>query len=145
MKTRISKVLEEKGGDVYSVKPDDMVFDALQLMANHKIGAVMILHGEHPLGIFTERDYMNKIILKDHSSKNVMIKDVMTSKLVVVSPDTQVDEALAVMTEQHCRHLPIIENKKLVGIVSIGDLVRRVIKDQDVAIKSLSEYIALSY
>lgn len=145
MKTRISKVLEEKGGAVYSVKPEETVYDALQLMAKHKIGAIMILEGEQPLGIFTERDYMNKIILQDRSSKNVMIKDVMTSELVVVSPDSQVDEALAVMTEKHCRHLPIIENKKLVGIVSIGDLVKRVIKDQDVAIKSLSEYIALSY
>ena len=145
MKTRISKVLEEKGAAVFSVNPDITVYEALQVMAKHKIGAIMVIDGEHSLGIFTERDYMNKIIVQDRSSKNVLIKDVMSGQLVVVSPDTQVDEALAIMTEKHCRHLPIVDNKKLVGLVSIGDLVKRVIKDQNVAIKSLSEYIALSY
>jgi CBS domain-containing protein len=145
MKTRISDVLKEKTGKIFSVTPKTTVYDALRLMAEHKIGAVLVMDGENIAGIFSERDYMEKIILKDRSSRDTPIKDVMTSRVVFITPDTMVEEGLSVMTEKRCRHLPVLENKKLAGLVSIGDLVRRTIKDQKVAIKNLTEYIALSY
>jgi CBS domain-containing protein len=145
MNTRISDILQKKGEEVYSVTPKTTVFEAIRVMAGHKIGAVLVMEEERIVGIFTERDYMNKIILEDHSSKETQVKDVMTSKVAFVTPDTLIEEGLAVMTEKRCRHLPVLDNKKLVGIISIGDLVRQMIQDQKVAIKSLTEYIALSY
>jgi CBS domain-containing protein len=145
MKTRISDILQKKGDKVYSVSPKTTVFEAIRVMAGHKIGAVLVMDDDRIAGIFTERDYMNKIILEDHSSKETQVKDVMTTKVVFITPDTFIEEGLAVMTEKRCRHLPVLDNKKLVGMVSIGDLVRQLIQDQKVAIKSLTEYIALSY
>lgn len=144
MKTRISDILQKKGRNVVSVTPNTTVFGAIHVMADQKLGAVLVMDEDRIVGIFTERDYMNKIILEDRSSKETLIKEVMTPKVIFITPDTLVEEGLAVMTEKRCRHLPVLDNKKLVGIVSIGDLVKRVISDQKVAIKSLTEYIALS-
>lgn len=145
MKTRISDVLQKKGENVISVTPKTTVFEAIHVMADHKVGAVLVMDEDRIVGIFTERDYMNKIILEKLSSKETLVRDVMTSKVAFITPDTLVEEGLAVMTEKRCRHLPVLDNKKLVGIVSIGDLVERIIRDQKVAIKSLTEYISLSY
>ncbi len=145
MKTRISDILQKKGGNIISVTPKTTVFESIRLMATNKIGAVLVLEGERIVGIFTERDYLNKIILQGHSSKDVPVKDAMTTKVAFITPDTSIEEGLAVMTEKRCRHLPVLDNKKLVGVVSIGDLVRKVIQDQKVAIDSLTEYISLSY
>jgi len=145
MKTRISDILQKKGNNVFSVEPKTTVFDTIHLMATHKIGAVLIMEGEQVKGIFTERDYLNRIILEGHSSKNTLVEDVMTGKLFFIPPDALVEEGLALMTEKRCRHLPVLEDKKLAGLVSIGDLVQQIIKDQKVAIKNLTEYIELSY
>lgn len=145
MKTRVSDILQEKGKEIISVTPKTTVFDAIHLMASHKIGAILVMEEDRMAGIFTERDYLNKIILENHASKETPIKDVMTSKIVSITPGTLIEEGLAIMTEKRCRHLPVLENKELLGVVSIGDLVRQVIKDQKVAIKSLTEYIELSY
>jgi len=145
MKTRISEILQKKGKNVFSAAPKTTVFEAIRLMAGNKIGALLVLEGERIVGIFTERDYLNKIILEGHSSKETPVKDVMTSKVAFITPDTLIEEGLAVMTEKRCRHLPVLDNKKLVGVVSIGDLVRQVIKDQKITIDSLTEYISLSY
>ena len=145
MKTRISDVLQKKGENVISVTPNTTVFEAIHVMADQKVGAVLVMDEDRILGIFTERDYMNKIILEERSSKETLVRDVMTPKVAFITPDTLVEEGLAVMTEKRCRHLPVLDKKKLVGIVSIGDLVERIIRDQKIAIKSLTEYIALSY
>lgn len=145
MKTRISDILQDKQGKIFSVGPKATVFEAITLMSGNQIGSVLVMDNDHILGIFTERDYMNKVILMDHSSKELPVKEVMTTKVAFVTPDTHIEEGLAVMTEKHCRHLPVLDNKKLVGVVSIGDLVKRIIKDQKVTIDSLTEYIALSY
>ncbi len=142
---KISDILEKKGNKIFSVKPDTTVFESIKIMADQKIGAVLVVGDDRLLGIFTERDYMNKIILEERSSKQVQVKDVMTSKVVFITPEDSVEEGLAVMTEKQCRHLPVLDNKKLVGLVSIGDLVERIIKDQKITIKYLTEYIALSY
>ncbi|UCH96858.1 MAG: CBS domain-containing protein [Candidatus Aminicenantes bacterium] len=143
--TRISEILQKKEGDIFSVTPKTTVFEAIHLMASHKIGAVLVMDKDRIVGIFSERDYLNKIILEGHTSKETRIKDVMTTKVVFVTPDASIEEGLAIMTEKKCRHLPVLDNKKLIGIVSIGDLVRQIIKDQKVAIHYLTEYITLSY
>ncbi len=145
MKTRISAILKEKGEKTFSVKPDTTVFDAVSLMAEKKIKAVLVMEQDQILGIFSEHDYIGRVTLRDLSPKETLIKDAMTAKVAFVTPDTLIEEALAVMTEKRCRHLPVLDNKKLIGLVSMGDLVRRIIKDQKVTIKSLTEYIALSY
>ena len=145
MKTRVSDILKEKGDKVTSVNPKETVFETIHLMASQKIGAVLVMEEDRIAGIFTERDYLNKIILEGHSSKETQVKDVMTPKVVVITPDTLIEEGLAIMTEKRFRHLPVLVDKKLVGLVSIGDLVKHVIKNQKVAIKNLTEYIELSY
>ena len=143
--TRISEILQEKGEKTITVTPDVTVAKAVKVMAENKIGAVLVGDKEQLAGILTEGDCTLKIILKDLKAKDIIVKDVMTPKVVFVTPDTSVEEGLAIMSERRCRHLPVLDNKKLVGIVSMGDLVRRIIKEQKVAINYLTEYIALSY
>ena len=145
MKTRISAILKEKGEKTFSVKPETTVFDAVSLMAEKKIKAVLVMAQDQILGIFTEHDYIGRVTLRDLSPKETPVKDVMTGKVAFVTPDTLIEEGLAVMTEKECRHLPVLDNRNLAGLVSMGDLVKRIIKDQKVTIKSLTEYIALSY
>ena len=145
MKTRVSEILKKKEGKIFSVTPKTTIFEAIHLMASNKIGAVLVMEKDRIVGIFSERDYMNKIILEGRTSKETLVKDVMTSKVTFVTPDVSLEEGLAVMTEKGCRHLPVLDNKELVGMVSMGDLVRKVIEVQKIHIQSLTEYIALSY
>jgi CBS domain-containing protein len=145
MKTRVSDILKKKEGKIFSVTPKTTVFEAIHLMASSKIGAVLVMDNDRIVGIFTERDYMNKIILEGRTSKETQVKEVMTPKVVFVTPDVTVEESMAIMSEKRCRHLPVLDNKKLIGMVSVGDLVRKLIEDQKVQIQSLTEYIALSY
>jgi len=142
METKISDILKEKGGNIFSVTPNTTVFDTIRLMVDKNIGAVLVMDGDRLEGIFTERDYMSKIILKGYSSKETPVKGVMTTKVAYITPDASLEEGLAAMGEKRCRHMPVFENKKLVGVVSIGDLAKRMIKDQKVTIKNLAEYIA---
>ena len=145
MKTRVSEILQKKGDTIFSVTPKTTVFDAIHLMASNKIGAVLVMDKDRIVGIFSERDYMNKIILEGRTSKETKIKDVMTPKVTFITPDTLIEEGLAVMTKKGCRRLPVLDNKKLLGVVSMGDLVRKVIEDQKIQIQSLTEYISISY
>jgi CBS domain-containing protein len=142
METKVADILEEKKQEVFSVTPDTMVFDTIKLMVEKNIGAILVMKENQLEGIFTERDYMKKIILKGISSKETPVKDVMTEKVAYISPDVSLEEGLAVMSEKKCRHLPVFENKKLLGVISIGDLAKRIIKDQKVTINDLNEYIA---
>jgi len=145
MKTRVSDILQKKEEKIFSVSLKTTVFEAIHLMATNKIGAVLVMEKDQIVGIFSERDYMNNIILDGRISKDTRIKEVMTPKVTFITPDMSIEEGLAVMTEKGCRHLPVLDNRKLVGVVSMGDLVRRVIEDQKIQIQSLTEYIALSY
>jgi len=142
METKVADILEEKKQEVFSVTPDTMVFDAIKLMVEKNIGAVLVVNENRLEGIFTERDYMKKIILKGIASKETPVKDVMTKKMAYISPDTSLEEGLAIMNEKKCRHLPVFENKELLGVISIGDLGRRIIIDQKITINNLNEYIA---
>lgn len=135
-------ILAAKGGDVWSVTPSDTVLHALGVMADHEIGAVLVLDGDKLVGILTERDYARKVVLAGRSSKDSQIKDVMTSHVVCVPPERSIDECMALMTDKRLRHLPVMDHKRVVGVVSIGDLVKATIADREFTIEQLQNYIA---
>ena len=135
-------ILRFKGRTVRSVRPTDTVLAALGLMAEHDIGAVLVLDGSRLTGIFTERDYARKVVLAGRSSKDSPVSAVMTAHVVCVAPDRSVDECMGLMTEKRVRHLPVVDHKRVVGVVSIGDLVKETIADQRFTITQLQSYIA---
>lgn len=142
MKT-VRQLLETKNTQVVSVAPDDSVFSALQLMADNNVGAVLVTDGGKLVGIFSERDYARKVALQGKASKDTPIKAIMTEKVLYVTPDRNTDEAMAIMTEKRCRHLPVLDaEQKVIGIVSIGDLVKEALDQQQFIIKQLEAYIA---
>ncbi len=142
MKT-LKKLLEERPRAPLSVSPDDSVFTALELMAKHDIGALLVMSGNQLVGIFSERDYARKIILLGKSSKDTHVREIMTEKVLYARPEQTTDQAMALMTDKHIRHLPVLDaTQKVVGMVSIGDLVRETISEQAFLIKQLEQYIA---
>lgn len=139
---QVRHLLETKGSSVYSITPEAPVLDAIRLMAERRVGALLVLRGDALAGIVTERDYARKVILKGHSSRETPVSDIMTPAPTTVSPSTTVDECMRLCTELRVRHLPVVENGRLVGVVSIGDLVKTVIDDQAAEIDHLQRYIA---
>lgn len=137
----VREVLRTKGGDVYTVGPGQSVFDALQLMADRNIGAVLVVEGARTLGIFTERDYSRLVVLKGRASKDTPVRDVMTARVVYVTPNRTMDDCMALMTSKRCRHLPVVEDGRLAGVLSIGDVVKAVISDKQFLIDQLEHYI----
>lgn len=140
--TIIRQLLDNKGRQVFGVAPDASVFEAMQKMAEHEVGALLVLDGAKLAGIISERDYARKVILKDRSSRDTPVRDIMTSRVVTITPNCSVEEGLSVMTERRIRHLPVIEDDQVVGMVSIGDLVKAVIREQQSTIEQLEHYIA---
>jgi len=138
----IKEILAAKGSQVWTVDANTSVFDALNLMAEKNIGSVAVLDGGRLAGMFTERDYARNLILKDRSSRSTPVRDVMTRRVAVVNPVQTLDECMALMTEKHLRHLPVMEQGELVGILSIGDLVKATIEDQQFMIEQLVNYIS---
>ena len=138
----VSQILAAKGHDVWSVGPNTRVFVALQLMANKKVGALLVLEERRLVGVFSERDYARKVILKGKSSKDTLVGDIMSSTVVFVRPDQSIDECMSLMTEQRVRHLPVMDSEKLIGIISIGDVVKTVIAEQEDVIDQLEHYIS---
>ena len=138
----VSDILKSKGSEVWSVKPDDTVFESLQLMAEKEVGALLVLDEGHLVGIVTERDYARKVILEGKSSKNSSVAEVMTKRVLCVTPERTVDECMALMTDKRARHLPVIDHKRVIGVVSIGDLVKAMINEQKVLIDQLQHYIS---
>jgi CBS domain-containing protein len=137
----VKDILAAKGNAVWSVKPADTVLHALGVMAEHDVGAVLVLDGEHLAGIFSERDYARKVVLAGRSSKESQVKEIMTSHVVCVTPQRSIDECMAVMTEKRLRHLPVVDHKRVIGVISIGDLVKARIADQEFTISQLQSYI----
>jgi CBS domain-containing protein len=135
-------ILRFKGSSVHCVRPDDTVLAALGVMAEHDIGAVLVLDGEKLAGILTERDYARKVVLAGRSSKDSPVRAIMTAEVVCVPPDRSIEDCMALMTERRLRHLPVIENGRVVGLVSIGDLVKATIDEQEFTINQLKNYIA---
>jgi CBS domain-containing protein len=139
----VRQILNFKGNDVYTTRPNDMVLNAIQDMARHDIGALVVVDDDgKPVGMFTERQYARNVILKGRSSPTTPVRDAMRSKFVYVNPERTVQECMALMTEHKVRHLPVIEDERLIGIVSIGDLVKNIIADQEFTIDQLSNYIS---
>ena len=141
----VSAILEHKGGMVLSVSADDTVFDAISLMAQVNIGAVLVQKDDTISGIFTERDYLQKIALKSISSQKTRVGDVMSSPVISAEPDDSIQQCMETMTTCHCRHLPVVENGKLLGIVSIGDLVKKMLDEKESEVEKLNEYITGTY
>jgi CBS domain-containing protein len=139
--TTVRSVLQSKGSDVWSTTPDTLVFDALKVMAEKNVGALLVMNGNQLIGIFSERDYARKVVLKGESSHNIAIRNVMTSGVISVTPDQSIEECMALMTGKHIRHLPVLENSKLVGLISIGDVVKAIISQHEDTIKQLENYI----
>jgi CBS domain-containing protein len=143
--TTVKQILETKGNDTYSINPSATVFEALQIMAEKDCGALVVLDDDGKLiGMFSERDYARKIILHGKSSKESMVEDYMTTDLTTAKPDSTTLELMAVMTNKHVRHIPVLDHNKLVGVVSIGDVVNAIIKEQHITIKDLEKYITSS-
>ncbi len=141
MKT-VEQILDAKGSDVWSITPDASVLEAIKLMAEKEVGALLVMTGEKPVGIVSERDYARKVILKGRSSQKTPIQDIMTTHVVCVSPNQSIEECMALMTEKHIRHLPVMDGERLRGMLSIGDLVKAVIAEQKLVIKELERYIS---
>jgi hypothetical protein len=141
MKT-IKNIIQNKSKSIYSVTPQTSVLDALQVMMDKNISALLVMEGSELKGIFTERDYARKIILQGKASKETSIQEVMTAKLETVKLNTSIEHCMQIMTKQHIRHLPIVEDGIVVGMISIGDLVKFVIEDQKQTIEQLQSYIS---
>ena len=140
MTTTVRQMLAGKAG-AYSVSPDDTIFDALRLMADKNIGAVLVMSGETIEGILSERDYARKVVLFGKTSKTTPVREIMTTDVIFVDPGWTADQCMALMTDKRIRHLPVVENGKLAGIISIGDVVRAVVGGQQFTITSLEKYI----
>ncbi|MDP3683051.1 MAG: CBS domain-containing protein [Ignavibacteria bacterium] len=140
MKT-VQQILAKKGNGIFTIAPNATMYDALKLMADSDVGALLVLEDEKVAGILSERDYARKVILKGKLSKETLVSEIMTEDVVKVTPSTLVEECMAVMTAKHIRHLPVEENGKLLGLVSIGDVVSAVIDEEEFVIEQLTSYI----
>lgn len=138
---KVIDILERKGSDFFYVHPESSIFDALQKMAEKDIGAVLVIEDGKLVGMFTERDYARKIVLHGYTSKVAKVGDFMTKSVIHVTPETSINDCMALMTNKRIRHLPVIKFDVIVGVISIGDVVNSVIQQQDTTIKDLENYI----
>jgi CBS domain-containing protein len=137
----LKQLLGAKGSQVHFIQPDAKVIEALELMAQKDIGALLVMDGGRVVGIMSERDYARKVILHGKSSQDIAVRDIMTSGVVTVDPSKTIEDCMSLMTQRRIRHLPVCEGDKLVGLVSIGDLVKEVIAEQEQTIRQLESYI----
>lgn len=138
----VQHLLEAKGGDIISITREATVFDAIKLMADHAVGSLLVMEGEKLAGIVTERDYARKVILKGRSSETTRVEEIMTTEVLTSTTVQTVNECMALMTEKRIRHLPVVDGNKVIGIISIGDLVQAIISDQREEIEQLGQYIS---
>ncbi len=138
---RVKDILIAKGNESFSITPDTSVYDAVHLLAEKEIGALLVMDGPLLVGIFSERDYARQIILKGRSSENTKVREIMTSKVLHATPENDTGECMTMMTDNRIRHLPIILDSQVVGVISIGDLVRSIIAEQESTIVDLKKYI----
>jgi len=141
----IRSILQHKGSEVWWVTPDQLVYEAIEKMAERGVGALLVMAGAKVAGIISERDYARNVVLKGRSSKQTKVQEIMTSPVIVVTPDHSVDECMTIMTNHRIRHLPVMQDEKVVGLVSIGDLVRSIISEQAETIQYLGNYITGKY
>lgn len=137
----VSNILAKKGFLIFSVTPDTTVFKALEVMSEKNVNALLVMEDDNLKGIFSEKDYARKVVLKGKTSKSMLIKELMTTNLITVTPNTSIDECMQLMTNKFIRHLPVTEYNKVIGIISIGDVVKFIIDEQKFIIENLEHYI----
>jgi CBS domain-containing protein len=142
MKTPASQILKNKGHKIYSVLPETMVYDAIKLMNEAKVGALLVIEDNKLVGIISERDYARRVILEDRASHDTPVSDIMTSDVLTVTPDQSVEDCMKIMSEHHIRHLPVAENGQAIGIISTMDVVKNIISEKETVIDQLEHYIA---
>ncbi|MCH7694710.1 MAG: CBS domain-containing protein [Proteobacteria bacterium] len=142
MNTNVRQLLDKKGNEVYSISADITVFEAITLMSVHEVGALVVMENDKLVGIISERDYTRKVILKDRSSKSTSVREIMTSKIICVTPENSIEECMLLMAKHRIRHLPVIENDKVVGILTVMDAVKTTISEKEFIIEQLEHYIA---
>ena len=140
--TTVAQLLDSKGRDVWSIHPQGSVYEAIEVMADKGVGALLVMKNDQLVGIISERDYARKVILKGKSSKKTSVSDIMTKDVLFAQPQQGVEECMALMTDKRIRHLPVIENKQVIGMISLGDLVKTIIADQQFTIQQLEQYIS---
>jgi CBS domain-containing protein len=138
----VNQLLLGKGNAVWSISPDETVYEALKLLAEKDVGALLVIENEQLAGIISERDYARKVILKGKTSMETPVREIMTSKVVTVRSDQTIEDCMALMTEKHIRHLPVLEGDRVAGVVSIGDIVKAIISQQEFVIEQLENYIS---
>jgi CBS domain-containing protein len=138
----VRQLLNEKGHDVFTVGPGETVFDAIRKMAEKNVGSLVVCEGPKPVGIITERHYARNVFLKGRASPSTLVREIMETQVLFARPDQTVDECMAVMSDKKVRHLPVIDQGKLIGIISIGDLVKNIINDQKFTIEQLTHFIS---
>ncbi len=139
---RVEDILEVKGRDVWSIEPGAAVYDAMKLMADKGVGALMVMEGSKLVGVISERDYARKVILEGRSSRTTQVKEIMETRVVYTHLEQNIEECMALMTEKRVRHLPVMDEGQLVGVISIGDLVKSIISEQKFMIEQLVRYIS---
>jgi CBS domain-containing protein len=137
----VAEILRDKGSDIWSVHPDAVIMDALKIMATKKVGALLVLDNEKLVGIISERDYARKVALEGRTSRESKVSEIMSHRVLCARPDQTVQECMALMSDKRARHLPILDHKKIIGVVSIGDLVKSIIAEQQFEIENLQYYI----
>ncbi len=141
----VNELLSRKGSGIVSIQSGATVYEALRIMAANNIGALLVIENDKLCGVFSERDYARKIILNDKNSRETLLKDVMSTRLFTVTPDDEVEDCMKLMTAEHIRHLPVFRNEQLIGVISIGDVVKAIIEDQQTVIDHLENYISGGY
>ncbi len=139
--TRVEQILKTKGNEVWSIAPQATVYEALQIMSEKDVGALLVLDKGNLVGIFSERDYARKLILKGRFSKDTTVGELMTREVLYIESQSTIEDCMALMTAKRVRHLPVLENERLIGIVTIGDVVKQIISDQEFTIQQLERYI----
>jgi len=139
--TTVSQILQDKGNQVWAITPAATVYEALALMAEHDIGALVVVKDGAVVGIFSERDYARKVVMQGKSARDTLVREVMSSQVVCVRPSQTLDQCMAVMTDKRVRHLPVLDEGRLAGVISIGDVVKAIITEQSIMIDHLKDYI----
>ncbi len=139
---RIQTLLKKKGYDIWRIAPDESVYDAIHLMAEKEVGALIVMDGPRLVGVISERDYARKIILEGRSSGNTKVAEIMSTEVVTTGPDSRIEECMVMMTEHRIRHLPVLDGDEILGVVSLGDLVNYIIAEQRFVIEQMEQYIS---
>ena len=142
MKRTLADLLEKKGTATFSIKPDETVYRAIQVMAERGVGALLVMDGEQLVGMLSERDYARRVILQGRSSKETPVREIMTARVIFGRPEQTVEDAMAIMTEKRIRHLPVMKDEKLLGIVTLGDTVKELLSEKQFLIEQLENYIS---